>query len=370
MTGTLADLLPAVASVLGVPGGTDTIALADRVGEVDRVCLVLVDGLGHELLPRLAPHAPLLASVLAGVTGTLDVLSSPCPSTTPTSLVTLGTATMPGEHGILGFTLLVPGTDRVLTHIFWRDDPSPAVWQPVPTWWGRIAAAGVDTRVVLPGAFLGSGLTIAAYGGARAIGLADGDDATGRLVDEVRAGPGLVYGYTSVLDTAAHVHGIASPEWADAAARVDAMLARLAESLPRRTALVVTADHGGLDVPSTHRVDVGREPALRAGVRAVAGEPRFRHVYCVRGAADDVHATWSEVLGPRATVLTREQAVTSGRFGPVADRNLPRLGDVVAIARDDWAIMATDREPQAVTDLVGMHGALTSAETAVPLIVV
>ena len=76
------------------------------------------------------------------------------PSTTPTSLTSLGTGVPPGQHGILGFTVNVPGTERVLNHIFWRDDPAPADWQPVPTWFERLRDAGVPCHLeVVPGAF-------------------------------------------------------------------------------------------------------------------------------------------------------------------------------------------------------------------------
>lgn len=370
MSGSLRDVLPSVAAALGVPGAPDTLGLAERLGDRRRTVLVLVDGLGRDLLPRLAAHAPLLASVLGGTTGSLAALTAPFPSTTPTSLVTLGTGRAPGEHGILGFTVRIPGTDRVLTHVRWRDDPPVAAWAPLPTWFARAASAGIRSRVVLPAAFVGSGLSEAAYGGAEPVAVAEGQDYAAQVVAEAHAGTPLVYGYTATLDTAAHVHGIASPEWADAAAQVDALLTRILESLPADTALVVTADHGGLDVPPDHRVDAGTTPALTAGVEVIAGEPRARHVYAAPGATADVHAAWRETLGARAEVLLREEAVARGLFGPVAPRHLPRLGDVIAIARGDHAVMATDREPAAVSDLVGMHGALSPAETTVPLIVV
>ena len=116
------------------------------------------------------------ADVHAGRLGHLDRLECTLPSTTPTSLVSLGTGVLPGEHGILGFTLNIPGTDRVLTHIFWRDDPPPERWQPVPTVFALAAAAGIGSSVVLPAMFAGSGLTRSAYGGAGFIGLGKGDD--------------------------------------------------------------------------------------------------------------------------------------------------------------------------------------------------
>ena len=370
MPGSLTDVLPSAAALLGVDGAADRLHLANRVGDVRRVCVVLVDGMGYHLLPRLAPHAPLLAQVLAGRMGELTELVCTFPSTTPTSLVSLGTGEQPGEHGILGFTLNVPGTDRVVTHIFWRDDPDPQEWQPLPTWFQRIAAAGVPATGVLPEAFVGSGLTDAAYRGARIAAVGRGGDYAERVLAELRAGSGLVYAYTSALDTAAHIFGIASPQWAAAAAGVDVLLSRLVEGLPTDAALVVTADHGGLDVGPDDRIDLDAVPGLGAGVRVVAGEPRCRHLHTAPGAAGDVLDRWRGVLGVRAIVLSRDEAVDTGRFGPVRTGHLARIGDVVIICNDPVAVLATNHEPPEISKLIGFHGAATPVEMAIPLITV
>jgi Type I phosphodiesterase / nucleotide pyrophosphatase len=366
--GSICDVLPSTAALLGVPGAADTLGLAEWVGEVDRVAVVLIDGMGWHLLPELAGDAPLLASVVAGGAGRLRELSCTFPSTTPTSLVSLGTGAQPGEHGILGFTLNIPGTDRVLTHITWRDDPPHAQWQPLPTWFHRANRAGVDARAVLPAMFMGSGLTDAAYGGARFCPTRGDDDYAQRVIDEIRSAPGLVYGYTADLDTAAHVFGIGSTEWHEAAARVDTLLTRVAEALPRNAALLVTADHGGLNVPGDARVDLDTDPRLAAGIRVVAGEPRVRYLHTVPGATPDVLATWSELLDGSAQVLAREHAVATGMFGPVDPRHLARIGDVVVISTGNGAVLATGHEPPESARLIGFHGAATPAEVAIPLI--
>jgi Type I phosphodiesterase / nucleotide pyrophosphatase len=368
VTGSIRDILPSAAAVLGVAGAEDRLGLGERLAGVRRLAVVLVDGMGTHLLPRLAPHAPLLAQALAGPAGTVAELECTFPSTTPTSLVSLTTGVAPGEHGILGFTVNVPGTDRVLTHILWRDDPSPATWQPVPTWFERSAASGVPSSAVLPAMFGGSGLTVAAYRGARFCGVGRDDDYAARLLAELRAGPGLVYGYTAGLDTAAHVFGIASAEWAAAAGKVDALLTRLVDGLPADAALLVTADHGGLDAGPADRFDVADDPRLSEGVRVVAGEPRVRYLHVVPGAAGDVAAAWRDVLGERADVLTRDEAIGAGRFGRVPDRHRARIGDVVVICRGEAAVFATGSEPPEVAKLVGLHGADSPAETAIPLI--
>ena len=189
------------------------------------------------------------------------------------------------------------------------------------------------------------------------------------VADELRAAPGLVYGYTADLDTAAHVFGIGSPQWHEAAAHVDALLTRLVETLPPNAALLVTADHGGLNVPPDARVDLDTDPRLGEGVRVVAGEPRVRYLHTEPGAAADVQATWTEVLDGRAEVYSREQAVATGMFGPVDPTHLPRIGDVVVVCTGDAAVLATAHEPPETARLIGFHGAATAAEMAIPLIV-
>lgn len=369
MAGSICDVLPAAAALLGAPGAADRPGLLESVGAKDRVAVVLVDGLGWQLLPELAGSAPLLASVLAGETGRLTELTCTFPSTTPSSLVSLGTGAWPGQHGILGFTLNVPGTDRVLTHIAWRDDPPHDEWQPLPTWFGRLRRSGIAARAVLPAAFIGSGLTDAAYRGARFRPTQPTDDYTTELADELNAAPGLVYGYTADLDTAAHLFGIGSPRWHEAAVRVDALLTRLVEALPPDAALLVTADHGGLNVPPEARVDLDTDPRLGAGVRVVAGEPRVRYLHTEPGAAADVQAAWTESLDGRARVYSREQAVATGMFGPVDPAHLPRIGDVVVVCTGDAAVLATGHEPPETARLIGFHGGPTPAEMAIPLIV-
>jgi hypothetical protein len=136
--------------------------------------------------------------------------------------------------------------------------------------------------------------------------------------------------------------------------------------------MYVTADHGMVDVGPDDRIDADADGSpLRDGVALLGGEPRFRHVYTRPGAADDVLATWREVLGERAWVLPREEAVKEGWFGPagtaVSDVMAPRIGDVVAASAGSWAVTASQAEPLEST-LIGMHGSLTAAEQLIPLL--
>ncbi len=365
---TLADVLPSALAVLGLPGSPDRLGLRDALSGVRRIALLLVDGLGYHLLPLARPVAPVLADVVDGRLGTLLEISSGFPSTTPTSLVSLGTGVASGAHGVLGFTLNVPGTERVLNHVDWRHDPDPRTWQPVPSLF-TLASAGMRVTTVSRPEYEGSGLTVAAYGDVEFVGAADPDALAEQMLGALRAGPGLVYGYHPPLDTAAHVFGIESPQWMAAAAEVDRLLARLVDELPSDAALLVTADHGGMNVPAGKRIDVDADRSLRAGVRVIAGEPRVRYVHTHPGAQDDVLGAWRSVLGAAAQVVTRDEAVAAGWFGPVPQAHLARIGDVVAVCQDRCVLLATKHEDKRVGKLVAYHGAMTPAETAIPLIV-
>ncbi|MEU8230895.1 nucleotide pyrophosphatase/phosphodiesterase family protein [Actinoplanes sp. NPDC048967] len=357
----LADLMPSVCAVLGVPGATDVLGLGAELDGVDRIAVLLVDGLGAYQMPVAAAHAPILGEL------PVRALTSGFPSTTPVSLVTLGTGARPGAHGILGFTLRRPD-GGILNHIRWGDDPDPAKWQPEPTRFETATAAGLRVTQVTRPEFEGTGLTVAANRGAAFVGAADPHTLSARML-EALSRPGLVYGYHPDLDHHGHAAGVGSPPWQEAAAEVGRLVTRLVEGLPPNAALLVTADHGQLNVPAEGRIDLGRDPVLAAGIVAVAGEPRVRYLYAENGARDDVIAAWRGVLGDAAWVLTREEAVAEGWFGPVPAAHLERIGEVVVICQGRTVIVASGWEPPAVGQLVGYHGSVTGAEMRIPLLI-
>jgi hypothetical protein len=342
----------------------DPLGLAGVLGGARRVAVLLVDGLGADLVRVHADLAP----TLAAMAGPVGDLSAPCPSTTPVSLASLGTGLPPGSHGILGFVTAVPGEDRALNHVQWRDDPAPEEWQARRTVFQQAADDGVEVAAVGPYTFRGSGLTRAVYRGAGYPGSVGPGDLNALVVEHLAAGPRtLVYGYLPELDLTGHVRGVDSASWRAQLALIDRAVEQLLDQLPPDAALLVTADHGMLDVPAETRLDLDRTPELGDGVRLLVGEPRARYVHVEDGAADDVLDRWRTVLGGRAWVVSRDEAIASGIFGPVDDGLAARIGDVVALARGTWALTATEREP-GPSRLIGYHGSLTATELAIPLL--
>ncbi|MCU1693381.1 MAG: phosphodiesterase [Frankiales bacterium] len=360
----LSDLLPSVLSCLGVAGEADVLGLEPA----RRVVLLLVDGLGAQLLERHAAHAPFLSSL--GARG----LTTGFPSTTATSLASLGTGLAPGEHGLTGYTSLVD--DRVLSWLTWssdaqdrRDDVVPERLQPRATAFERAAADGVSTTVAGLARFAGSGLTRAVLRGGTYAGVVSPGDTVARVASAAAEGErSLVYCYTPDLDLTGHVRGVDSDAWREQLAVVDAFAAQLHDRLPAGSRLLVTGDHGMVDVEQAQRVDYDDTPALQAGVRVLAGEPRARHLHVEPGATDDIVAAWTALLGDRVAVLRRDEVVAAGLLGPVVTPEaLARTGDVVVHATGDVAVVRRTVEP-GPSRLRGHHGALTADEVLVPLL--
>jgi hypothetical protein len=357
---TLADLAGSVLASLGARSAPNPLGLPDA----DRVCLLVVDGMGWELLRDHQAAAPFLSEL--AITG--RPLTAGFPATTATSLASLGTGRPPGQHGVLGYQVAVPGEGRLLNALRWDQRVDPVEWQPGSTIFERAAQAGISAFRVAHHALGPTGLSVATMRGADVVPA----DTLGALVAEAAAAlrgtdRGLAMVYHGELDATGHVFGCASDAWRYHLGHVDKLAEQLAGALPPGTALYVTADHGMVDVPGQDRVDADELPALRDGVALLGGEPRARHVYTEPGAADDVLAAWREILGPRAWVASRAEAIADGWFGPVAPEMEPRIGDVIAAPAGPSAVVATQAEPRE-SALVGMHGSLTSADQLVPLL--
>ena len=366
----LVGVLPRLVASLGVrlPGDRPAAPLPPA----RRAVVVLVDGLGWEQLRARGGHSPFLRRALAGAAEVAVPLTAGFPSTTATSMGGFGTGCGPGVHGLVGYQVRAPGARHVFNELTWQGGPDPLEWQPGPTVFERAATAGARVTMVGPEHFDGSGLTTAVLRGAHFIGA---EELSGRVDAALAAlrsapvdGPALLYLYWGEVDKAGHVHGCDSWQWGDELELLDRELARLHAALPRGTSLTVTADHGMVDIPADARTDVVHDAELRDGVHLVGGELRAPQVYCLPGAAETVLATWRERLAASAWVLSREEAVAEGLFGPVLDRVLPRLGDVIVAMHAPAGVFDSRVMTPRVSGLVGQHGSLTAAEQLVPFV--
>jgi hypothetical protein len=353
----LADVLPNCLAAL--QGRRGRLGLAP----VTHAVVVLVDGLGLEALEARRGHA----RTLAGRLGIDAPIGAGFPTTTASALATFATGEPPGRHGLVGYTALETTGDRVVNQLTgWDEGMDPATWQRMPTLFERAHGEGVASVAIGHSRFEDSGFTRAVLRGAEYLPADLPETRVDRAIEQLaRTGPALLYLYVSDLDTIAHAHGVESAEWTGALESLDAALGRLVRALGPRQGMLVTADHGMLDVPAEAQVLV--EPALLEGVRHVAGEPRCLQLHLEPGLdPQPLVERWREREGARAWVGTRDEAIEAGWFGEVDDEVRPRIGDVLVAARKRIAYYA-DPEDRG-RRMVGQHGSLSTSESAIPLL--
>lgn len=365
---TLSTLMPSVLASLGVGGEPNLLCLPASA----RTVVLLIDGLGWNLLQQHRRQAPFLD----GLGG--RPIRAGFPTTTASSIASLGTGVPSGEHGITGYQSYVRKVGGPFNWLTWRaagarrderDRFAPERIQPLPTVFERSAAHGISTTVVVPAKFDGSGLTRAVLRGATFVGIhAHGDLIAQTAAAATSAETSLTYCYISEIDTLGHIYGPGSAPWLHQLTLVDRMVEALTAAVGPNVSVLITADHGMVAVADSGKVDFDSTPALSEDVIALAGEPRCRHVHTRRGAGVAVAERWRAALGPQMWIGTRDEAIASGLFGPAVHSNShDRIGDVVAIALGDMAVVRRKVE-STLSALPGQHGALTDDELLIPLL--
>jgi predicted AlkP superfamily pyrophosphatase or phosphodiesterase len=329
-----------------------------------QIVLLVVDGLGWEQLrarPKLAP-------TLLAAEGIDHAITSVAPSTTACALTSITTGRPPCEHGILGYRLA--DGDEILNVLRWRTGSAasrdarrtkPArQFQPFPSFPGSSSPVPVVSR----DEFGSTGFTAAHLGNSPLHGYKVASSLPVEVGRLLRNGEPFIYAYYDGIDKVAHGNGLGIHY--DAELRtVDRLVEDLVTELPPGAALVVTADHGQIDIGP--RVELlGRE--VMSSVHFLSGEGRFRWLHARPGAADDLLAATCELYGASTWVRARDQLIEEGLFGGKPNGALvARLGDVALLPHGPIAFI--DPADTGETRLQSRHGSLTSDEMLVPLVV-
>lgn len=328
-----------------------------RVRDAGQLVLLVIDGLGWNQLRERAAFAPTLAGMAGGAITTV------APSTTATALASITTGLTPGEHGLVGYRVDIGG--EVLNVLRWQVTGSdarrrmdPRAMQPFAPFLGeRVPVVG---RAELEG----SAFTEAHLRGTRSVGYRLASSLPVIVGELLAQGERFVYAYYDGIDKVAHERGF-GPFYDAELRAVDMLVAAVIEQLPPGAVLVVTADHGQVQVGE--RV-VTLHPDALTLVRAQSGEGRFRWLHARHGALADLHAAALHHHGDVAWVLSREELIDDQFFGAVVSPPVAaRYGDVALVPFAPLAFH--DPDDSGSSPLVCRHGSLTADEMLVPLLV-
>ncbi len=326
------------------------------IAEAGQVVLLVIDGLGWEQLTERAHLAPTLSSMSGGPITTV------APSTTATALASITTGLTPGEHGLVGYRIDMAG--EVLNVIRWstsagdaRRQCEPAKVQPFRPFMGE------RVPVVSKAELEGSAFTEAHLRGCRPVGWRVASSLAVVIGQQLREGERFVYAYYDGIDKVAHERGF-GPFYDAELVAADRLVADVLAALPPGSALVITADHGQVQVGASM---VAPHPDVMRSCRQQSGEARFRWLHAKPGAAEDLLAAAREHHGDTAWVHSRRELVDAGWFGPVVSPPVAsRFGDVALVAHA--AVGFFDPADSGPFELLCRHGSLTSAEMLVPLL--
>ncbi len=324
--------------------------------DADQVVLLVLDGLGWDQFQTRLAQAPCLAAMSA------SRITTVAPTTTATALTSIATGSTPGEHGVVGYRI-AEGRE-ILNVLRWTTGRGDARHSIDPESIGACEPfCHQRPPIVVRAEFEHSGFSRAHLRSSRFVGYRTMSTLAIEVARLLRAGEPFVYAYYDGIDKVAHEYGLGEHYDAELVA-IDWMVEYLQGVLPPGAALVVTADHGQVDVGD--RV-LRPHPEVLSMVDLQSGEARFRWLHATPGAADELYDAATRHHGDVAWVVRRDDIVRDGWFGPhVTDAAHRRLGDVALVARDDVAF--DDPADSGPFDLIGRHGSMTSAEVYVPLL--
>ncbi|MFV1991799.1 MAG: alkaline phosphatase family protein [Acidimicrobiales bacterium] len=322
--------------------------------DAEQYVLLVLDGLGYEQLERRRLLAPTLSSMVR------SRLTTVAPSTTASALTSITTGLPPSEHGVVGYEMMVDG--ELLNCLSWRTAHGdarrslrPDQIQPYPGFLGH------RPIVLTKREFAHTGFTDAMLRDGEFVGWTAASSLVAKILASIEDAEPFVYGYYDGIDKVSHADGLGVAFDLELQF-TDLLVEQLLDRLPAEVTLLITADHGQVQVGDGVRVI---DQQILDIIWAFSGEGRFRWHH-----SDEPGGLFSiceELYGDEAWVCTREQVLDEQWLGPTMAKHIvERLGDVAVVAREDVAYEHPSRERAFL--LRGRHGSLTSAEMMVPLL--
>lgn len=333
-----------------------------RLPKVRRAVVIFVDGLGAENLRQAAGHARFLNSFEA------NPIRCEFPSTTATSISGFATGTRSAEHGVIGYSVFLRGEQRFQNLLTgWESAEHATAFKKHPDLTETTPRGSVS--VIGPEIYRDSGFTALTMSQSEYLAADSIADRFKVAKAQVSVGRGVSYLYIPELDQLAHRFGVESMQWRNALEEVDGLVAEFATGLPKDVGVILTADHGVIDVSNENHVLLDAHEWFTQSVRIVTGDPRCNFIYLNEDV--DAQAFQSKLLdlvGVSAVVCTHSQLANTGWVMVEAEHSLSYQPDFYLIWQDSFVSYDRRTAKPHHLKLIGQHGAITDTEMRVPAI--
>jgi hypothetical protein len=324
------------------------------------VVLIVFDALGYHVLKRHLDRADfLLQNVRSRITSVF-------PSTTTNATATLMSLSYPGEHCWLGWSLyfseIAAPVDVFIKKMSGRDEPAPAglIESAIPyeCFYNHANSAYISVYTVFP--------EIVDRGHSKNHILYDGLEEMFTCISALCQAPErkLVFAYAPEPDTTMHRYGVGSVTAAKIIREINDRTADFASKTGDDTLLVITADHGQIDI--TRHIELYQDQKLMGFLsRPLSLEGRATSFAIKPGQAEEFREYFHSAY-PDCALYRADELIASGVFGPtMKDKGRDFLGDFIAVPADGAAFLLHGQ----AAPYLGNHGGLLPGEMEVPLII-
>jgi len=366
----MSSMLPAPPKTLGKLGDVLISALASVRGEKNAlnlpqrksVLVLLVDGLGLKNIKASGAYAGFLNSQKS--------IEASCyyPSTTATSIVSFATGKPPWETNFIGYQVYDRDQGRSMNLLSgWQNQEEAGVFQTLQTVSESAISSGIEFHTIAPAIYKESGFTEATMRGSSFHGLGSIDARFTKARELLASGDSkVVYLYVPELDQTAHAKGCGSTEWLNLLEDLDSQVSTLARALPKNTAFILTADHGVVDIPKHNHIYLD-EFLDESELIFVGGDTRGLYVYLKESAkTSQTMDGLITHLEESCYLVTPLDLIDAGFWQPIHDSSI--VPDFVVLARKEVALYHRAFAKKKSLEMVGHHGAISSAEMTIPLI--
>ncbi len=374
------DLVRAIAHVTGVPDielSDHGRAIANELATAEHLVFVLSDGLGLDCVHALDDES-WLRSHLAGP------LQAVFPATTSTALTTVASGAWPAQHGVPGWWTYLPRLEeavRILPFDTVKDGTDLASLDvtidevfPAPA---LIPRNDRESLLMMPQSLVNTPFTRYLGGDAERLGYSTHADGARAIVERIAeaGGPTFTYFYTPQPDQLLHRYGADHDRVRAAIEDLDHALADLdleLAALQRPARIVVTADHGHLEVGpgEYHPIEPG-SPVLAPLRCPPSGDVRTLYWHVREGEHEAFRRCFEREYGQYAFLLSTDEVEQLGLFGPepLSDEMRLRVGDFTSIAIGG-VVMRWSGAPdeERFKKQRSHHSGLSEQEMRVPLI--
>jgi len=354
---------------------------------VKKVVFMLFDGMGYDmLLDQIRKNKSGGFSELVK-NGQMFPITSVSPSTTVSALSSLHTGITPQEHGMLGYRMYLKEVKSIMNMISFQNifshGPSDGIklselfpFKTVPMY---LKAAGTESFVITRNLYVESPMSMMHFRGSTGVPYVDSSHMfvrTRKILEQNHSKNTYVHMYWDRIDMVSHEYGKNSEEHLAEMQKIDfellkSFIGKLSSQAKKDTLVLISADHGHINIPRKNLVNLGAHSALEKNLAIPpSGESRLAYLSAKKGKAQEVFDHLSSEFGKDALVMKSQELLGNGFFG----RNEPhknassRIGDVVLLPKKNKGYIYPYGGELSEKQMIGRHGGMSKEEMLVPFI--